>query len=136
MDTIKDIMKMVEIKENPLTCPGCGGNKIGREKNELKMFAVCEDCGYSWNAFSNPLVFLISGDDMKERREIIEEHLSQIFSTENETHGQWLASFAKLMPSNQKNFLSKIGSAIFHGFADNNNARQIRWRYIMDLNQK
>ncbi len=53
-----------------ITCPRCDSKKINRDK-EILIFANCENCGFSWNLFSEKMIM------RPETRDIVEEHIKQ-----------------------------------------------------------
>lgn len=118
------------MKNKKITCFKCGGEKISRDE-QIPIFANCDDCGFSWNLFSEKMTMRPGTE------EIVREHLEQYFNSEySEIRGQWLASLAKIITGPEmKITLEKIGDAVVIQRRHLPTGK-IKWNYLMDLNKE
>ncbi len=123
-------MTAAEAEENLLTCPSCGGAKLSRDA-EIPIFANCEDCGFSWNLFSEKMI------TRPEIEDIVEEHVKQYFSSDDvSSRAQWLSGLAKIITGPEmKIALEKIDNAVMIR-RRHLPTKKTKWNYLMDLNKE
>lgn len=113
-----------------IICSRCGGEKISRDK-EISIFANCDDCGFSWNLFSEKMIMRPGTE------EVVREHIEQYFNCEySDVRAQWLASLAKIIAGPEiKIALQKIGDAVvIHRL--HIPTGKVKWNYVLDLNKE